>query len=74
MIEDNDDYEKAKTMLDLLFHHGNNKNMPNPDEPATDKQIYFLIKNDVKYDEKVTKKQASELIDHYIKTNSGGSH
>ena len=75
MIEDHDDYDKARIMLDLLFHK-DNKNQTNlptngDNEPATSKQIYFLEKNEIPHQSDITKKHASELIDHYIKNNGG---
>ena len=72
MIEDHDDYDKARIMLDLLFHKENkNQKIINGDtDPATSKQIYFLEKNEIPHSANITKKQASEIIDHYIKENS----
>ena len=73
MIEDHDDYDKARIMLDLLFHKDNkNQKIINGDEePATTKQIYFLEKNEIPHDTHISKKQASEIIDQFI---NGGQH
>ncbi len=78
VFNEKDDLNIIRNIIKLIEGNHNNSNteqitLNDPEGEPTAKQIYFLTKNDIPMPDGLTKKQASDMIDTYIKKKKGGN-